>query len=237
MNKKEAGIWIRTVHSWLAGSIILRTVVLMTGHLRRCALGLVTCALVTFSPAVTTSSYAMDYEWLVYSFWSELIDSYWYPSHAAYLVYENEPDRLLPGESEPTGLIKNHHSLYPPSPAGALCKDFRLVRLSEIDALELKKPFRSKTKGTLYMELEGWLAGFFHPSRARFWIAAMLPKDAPPLFNDNGVGLNPKVMSGRMNSGYGWPPEGVQGLPADRLLLRSVTSCDGFDLYYVEYVG
>ena len=237
MNKRQAGIWIRTVHSWLAGSIILRTVVLMTGHLRRCALGLVTCALVTFSPIVSTSSYAMDYNSVVNSFWSDLIDSYWYPSYSAYLVYENDPDRLLPGETEPTGIIVNSPTIHPPSPAGAQCKDFRLVRLSEIDVLDLKKPFRSQTKGTLYMELEGWLAELFRPSRARFWIAAMLPKDAPPMFNENGVGLNPKVMSGPMNSGYGWPPEGVAGLPADRLLLRSVTNCDGFDLYYVEYVG
>ncbi len=180
----------------------------------------------------------MDYEWLVYSFWSELIASYWYPTHSAYLLFENDPNRLLPGESEPTGLIKNTHSLYPPSPAGAQCKDFRVVRMSEADGLELKKPFRGhQTKGDLYMELEGLLAGLFRPSRARFWIAAMLPKDAPPLFNEDGVGLNPRVMSGPMNTRFGWPAEGVSGLPADRLLLRSFTNCDGFDLYYVEYVG
>jgi hypothetical protein len=167
-----------------------------------------------------------------------LINSYWYPSYSSFFVYENDPDRLLPGETEPTGLIKNFLSRNPPSPAGAQCKDFRLVRMSETDELELEQPFRRhQTKSKVYMELEGWLAELFRPSRARFWIAAILPKNALPLFNENGVGLNPEVMSGLMHSSYGWPPEGVDGLPADRLLLRSVTNCDGFDLYYVEYVG
>jgi hypothetical protein len=180
----------------------------------------------------------MDYEGRVYTFWRALIESYWYPDVSTYLLFENEPTRLLPGESEPTGLVSKTKSFYPPSPAGAQCKDFRVVRMSEADGVELKKPFRShQTKVDLYMELEGWLVGFYRPSRARFWIAAMLPEGAVPLFNESGVGLNPKVMSGSMMTGFGWPAEGVAGLPADRLLLRSVTQCDGFDLYYVEYVG
>ena len=72
-------------------------------------------------------------------------------------------------------------------------------------------------------------------ARERYWVAAYLPEDSVPLFNENGIGINSDVLSRPFLANYGkWTFPSVRGWAA-KLRLREIQNCDGFDIYFVEY--
>ena len=72
-------------------------------------------------------------------------------------------------------------------------------------------------------------------ARERYWVAAYLPEDSVPLFNENGIGINSDVLSRPFLANYGkWTFPSVKGWAA-KLKLREIQNCDGFDIYFVEY--
>lgn len=110
MSKKELGAWINAALGWLAGPVTVRTGVLMKSRLRRCALVLVICVI-----ALSTPANAWAEEGRGYVFWSNPVNSNWWPVWSTDLLHENEPDQLLPAEAGPFGLDKNSLLLLQPA--------------------------------------------------------------------------------------------------------------------------
>lgn len=196
--------------------------------------------LVTGISATWTTATAGDFGAVAFGFWRTVVDSYWWSTREDYLGSWDErgphPLALLPGEVEPLGLENATRSYYPPNPENISCTDFRVVRFRDIDPADGSNfPFRVHyPKGVTYMTFEGWLAGIGRPSHAKFWIAAMLPVDAEPFFRESGKGLNPAVLRRPLLVDFGLS-EGLAAMPAEKLVLRSKQSCEGFDIYVVEY--
>ncbi len=84
------------------------------------------------------------------------------------------------------------------------------------------------------MKFGGLLAGLGRPIYAKFWIAAMLPEGASPIFNDDGVGINSSVLKKKFLVDLGYD-NGLPTMPPERFLLIDTVVCNGFSIYIVEY--
>jgi len=205
--------------------------------------------ILTLSFGGARESHAMgDFGSIIHSFWGDVITSYWYSSMLEYRLRNMQsllnppadviqPINLLSGEMEPAGLAL---TLPPgtsrPRQNGEIrCEDFRVVRLSDVAPGD-RQIFRIiYPKSALYYEVwGGLLAGLGRPTYAKFWIAAMLPEGAVPLFNEGGRGLNPRVLQKRFLADVGYDT-GLATMPPERFSLIDTVACDGFSIYVVEY--
>ena len=170
---------------------------------RRWLCGLITACALTLGSGST--GHAFDFfafREAAFNYWTDVIDSYWWPDPRARKAsndvdpWDLQAHRLLPGETEPVGLVTALNPFFQPSRRdGATCEDFRVVTYSEVARREIGNfPFRRhQGKSTVYVGVLGTLP----PRVALMWVAAMLPEGAEPLFDSDGVGLNPDVLSRR----------------------------------------
>jgi hypothetical protein len=209
---------------------------------RRWLCGLITaCALTLGSGSPGQAFDFFAFKQTAFNYWTDVIDSYWWPDPRARKVsYDVDPwdlqaHRLLPGETEPVGLVRVLNPFVePPRPDGATCEDFRVVTYSEVARREIGDfPFRlHQGKSAVYVDI----LGTFRPKGAMMWVAAMLPEGAEPLFDSDGVGLNPDILSRRFLDQAGEYQFYTRVLPPEELRLISVTQCDGFEIYLVEFL-
>ena len=208
---------------------------------RRWLCGLITACALTLGSGST--GHAFDFfafREAAFNYWTDVIDSYWWPDPRARKAsndvdpWDLQAHRLLPGETEPVGLVTALNPFFQPSRRdGATCEDFRVVTYSEVARREIGNfPFRRhQGKSTVYVGVLGTLP----PRVALMWVAAMLPEGAEPLFDSDGVGLNPDVLSRRFLDQAGEFQVYTRVLPPEELRLISVTQCDGFEIYLVEF--
>jgi hypothetical protein len=194
-------------------------------------------------------SHAMgDFGSILRGFWGDVISSYWYSSRTEYRLRNMygllnppsdtvQPMDFLSGETEPAGLeLTLPPGTSRPRQNGEIrCEDFRVVRLSDVAPGD-RQIFRIiYPKSALYYEVwGGLLAGLGRPTYATFWIAAMLPEGAVPIFNEGGRGLNPRVLQKRFLAEVGYDT-GLATMPPERFSLIDTVKCDGFEIYVVEY--
>lgn len=205
--------------------------------------------ILTFGFGGARESHAMgDLGSTLRGFWGDVISSYWYSSRLEYRLRNMQsllnpptdvikPIDFLSGETEPAGLeLTLPPGTSRPRQNGEIrCEDFRVVRLSDVAPGD-RQIFRIiYPKSALYYEVwGGLLAGLGRPTYAKFWIAAMLPEDAAPLFNEGGLGLNPQVLQKRFLADVGYDT-GLATMPPERFSLIDTVACDGFSIYVVEY--
>ncbi len=205
--------------------------------------------ILTFGFGGARESHAMgDLGLTLRGFWGDVISSYWYSSRLEYRLRNMnsllnpptdviKPIDFLSGETEPAGLdLTLPPGTSRPRQTGEIrCEDYRVVRLTDV-LPEDRETFRIfYPKSALYFEVGGGiLAGLGWPTYAKFWIAAMLPEDAAPLFNEGGRGLNPQVLQKRFLADVGYDT-GLAIMPPERFSLIDTVACDGFSIYVVEY--
>jgi len=184
---------------------------------------------------------AMDIGITLANFMKDLVESYWYPSldarRAVWKESWSKGATPLPGEDEPTGLERALEKAVPPHPMPAetpTCDAFKFVRMSDFPGKETD--FRSRFgKSAIYYEVRnGWRLFLGPPVYAKFWLGAILPENAEPLFNEGGIGLNRRVLS-RPFMVQLWDAEGFYGMPPERFRLLDTVQCDGFSIFVVEY--
>lgn len=205
------------------------------------AVAVLTAAFISLSPTRATA--LGDFETVADSFWSAVVDSYWWKSiedHRkiyAIVDYHDQVSDTLAEESVPVGLVKISPSRAPTDENNVSCADFKVVEITDVHEADRENlPFRvHHPKSALYLSYSGFLKGFGWPSKAEFWIAAMLPSKSEPLFNQNGIGLNQKVISRPYLVELGYE-NGLAAMPAQSLVLKSVAACQGFSLFNVEFV-
>lgn len=183
-----------------------------------------------------------DFGSVAHGFWSDVIASYWWEtredwrlSRDALRPYSAQVADTILDEREPLGLTTTYKTSDPPDAANVSCLDFQAVPISQISPDDSRGlPFRVHyPKSAMYFSIEGWLAGLGMPSHADFWIAAMLPRDAPPLFISR-TGINPAVLSRPFIAEMGWS-EGLTSMPANSLSLQSSIPCNEFTIYHVRF--
>lgn len=216
---------------------------------RRCLIILNVSLILMLGFGGSREAHAMgDFGSIQRGFWGYVISSYWYSSMSEYRLRNMygllnpptdvvKPIDLLTGEMEPAGLAL---TLPPgtsrPRQSGEIrCEDYRVVRWSDVLPSE-REIFRIiYPKSALYFEVwGGLLAGLGRPTYAKFWIAAMMPEGAVPLFNEGGRGLNPRVLQKRFLADVGYDT-GLATMPPERFSLIDTVACDGFSIYVVEY--
>ena len=183
---------------------------------------------------------------VVISYWEGIIASYWWDSREAYHKDlfdhhggpEGQNPPLLPGEKEPVGLTVSYgyfKGFAPADPAHVTCADFRVIHLDRKDPLgKIEYPSRrSAAKSAVLFTGGGWLYGIGHPSWMHFWVAAMLPDGAEPLFNPDGMGLNPKVLARPIIAELG--SLALENMSPEKMRLVGITHCEGFDIYDVTF--
>jgi hypothetical protein len=227
-------IWV----CWMSWKLLRRSLIIVN-----------VSTLLTFGLGGARESYAMgDFGSIQHGFWGYVISSYWYSSMFEYRLRNMygllnpptdvvKPIDLLTGETEPVGL---EGTLPPgttrPRQTGEIrCEDYRVVHLSDVAPGD-REIFRIiYPKSALYFEVwGGLLASLGRPTYGKFWIAAMLPEGAAPLFNENGRGLNPRVLEKRLLVDLGYDT-GLPTMPSERFSLIDTVVCDGFSIYVVEY--
>jgi len=184
---------------------------------------------------------AMDIGITLANFMKDLVESYWYPSldarRAVWKESWSKGATPLPGEDEPTGLERALEKAVPPHPMPAetpTCDAFKFVRMSDFPGKETD--FRSRFgKSAIYYEVRnGWRLFLGPPVYAKFWLGAILPENAEPLFNEGGIGLNRRVLSRPFMDQIGYA-DGFPDMPPERFRLLDTVQCDGFSIFVVEY--
>ena len=185
-------------------------------------------------------------------YWHDIIESYWYLSPWDYGVVDSDlvllEDQALsiPGvEPRPFVLERMHKASRVRDFLDVTCADFALVPTNGLDpddpVLRAARGNRirmspvSSIAGAAFggltrnLGFQGWLA------REWYWVAAMLPDNAEPLFNENGIGINPDVFSKpSLAESRLWQLSSYRKWAA-KVELREIMRCGGFDIYFVEY--
>jgi hypothetical protein len=174
-------------------------------------------------------------------FMQNLIESYWYPSldvyHAVNIENISKVATPIPGEDEQTGFQVPQEGTvrFRPTRDGTpTCDVFNFVRISDVPGKEIN--FRTfYLKSAIHYEVRsGWFNFLGPPVYAKFWLGAILPKNAEPLFNEGGIGLNRRVLSRPFIDQIGYA-EGFPDMPPERFRLLDTVQCDGFSIFVVEY--
>jgi hypothetical protein len=174
-------------------------------------------------------------------FMKNLVESYWWPSldvrRAVWKESRLKGATPIPGEDEPTGFEGPREGTVrfrPMQDGTPTCDVFKFVRMSDVSGIETE--FRSRyRKSAIHYEVRiGWLDLLGPPAYAKFWLGAILPENAEPLFNEGGIGLNRRVLSRPFMDQIGYA-EGFPDMPPERFRLLDTVQCDGFSIFVVEY--
>ena len=228
-----------------------------TGRWKKGAIQLfLVCALVVMStqePSALTGNRGMT----VKRDWMDIVLSLWFSSRAEYMGTEDrrslDERRAAVQRGEPRSFVmmKADKSRRRSDYVRVTCADFVKVPTTEIDpktpGVDPNSPeyeflrrgvlmdpvsviFKPALGGvTRFLGFRGFVA------RERYWVAAYLPENSVPLFNENGIGINSEVLSRPLLANYKkWTVPSVTGWAA-KLKLRKIQHCDGFDIYEVEY--
>ena len=172
-------------------------------------------------------------------FMKYLVESYWFPSfddkRAVNIENNSKVATPLRGEDEPTGFEGPREGTVrfrPMQDGTPTCDVFKFVRMSDVPGKEIS--FRSHyRKSAIHYEVRiGWLDLLGPPAYAKFWLGAILPENAEPLFNEGGIGLNRRVLSRPFMELFA---EGFPDMPPERFRLLDTVQCDGFSIFVVEY--
>jgi len=174
-------------------------------------------------------------------FMQDLVESYWWPSldvrRAVWKESRLKGATPLPGEDEPTGFQVPQEGTvrFRPTRDGTpTCDVFKLVRMRDVP----RTAFDFRTfylKSAIHYEVRtGWRLFLGPPGYAKFWLGAILPENAEPLFNEGGIGLNRRVLSRPFMDQIGYA-DGFPDMPPERFRLLDTVQCDGFSIFVVEY--
>jgi hypothetical protein len=201
--------------------------------------GVQVAAVTVFLFAGAKEGRAMDITSSLAEFMKYLVESYWYPSvdvyHAVNIESASKAATPIPGEDEPTGFEGPREGTVrfrPMQDGTPTCDVFKFVRMSDVSGIETD--FRSRyRKSAIHYEVRiGWLDLLGPPAYAKFWLGAILPENAEPLFNEGGIGLNRRVLSRPFMELFA---EGFPDMPPERFRLLDTVQCDGFSIFVVEY--